>query len=501
MFTALVHNPLIIDDSASTLKGFARLQPTGNQQQLSKRSSDTTLRGDGTFNGAPIYWVANNGIIDNPRPLLVSKTHCIGDNFHDDAWQYKSCRFHNLCFDTETKEFVIFADAKESKLQSLLRKRPFMTFSTTLQGNANETTNAVALGGINKKWGRQFQRLKWFPTVRKDQPESYYMLPESIVLIPYHSMNGANPGHLIWDDFFPIYNLLEMFQLHDDDDHQQLLLLRYVLNDGQRALWATCDIREEKQKICEHIMNKFLPLLLGNEYAYKFTTTNSTDFQPNVLGRSNLVCAKTAVAGIGALTDHGLKKGHGWEEADYKVTHNAGRGGILYTFRNRMIQNIGLPLIPAAKQSPHRIVFSSQSSEIPSRKIDFEPTILAVQQAFPNDIVQGYIMSELSLQEQIKVATEASVYITVCGGGAATAMFLPRGASVIIFFTEDGGAVHNRMTHLPARLDWDLFQHMSHLRVHWMPRNTFKKGSLVDLEGLIELIRHELYIMSSAFFD
>ncbi|GKZ00216.1 hypothetical protein MPSEU_000974500 [Mayamaea pseudoterrestris] len=481
LFAFLVHHPLV---STPTFYNYLDSFQNVQQQRL---KADLHQPPDGSFNGAPMYL--------STEPL-VSKVHCVGDNFHADAWQYKSCRFHNLCFDTSTSNFVLFQDERELPLHVALHRRPFMAFSSITQRNANET-NALSLGGLNQKWAKQKERLKWFPDIKMDPPETYYRLSDAVVLVPFHSMNGANPGHLVWDDFFPIYNLLEMFQLQN----RQLLLLRHVLNDGMRALWATCDVRLEKKKECEYMMNKFLPLMLGLDSSHRLTSTNATEFLPNDTGKSHWVCARTSVAGIGSLTDHGVKKSHGWDESDYELTHNYGRGGNLFAFRNFMVQNLKLPNPVARTKSPHRIVFSSRSSDIPSRDIDFAMTINALKQAFPNDIVEGFIMKDLSLLEQIEIATQTSIYITVCGGGAVNAMFLPRGASAIIYFSEDGGVVENHLTYLPARLDWDLFQHMSHLRVHWMPRNTFKRNNSIDLQALIDLVRHELYVMDRGFFD
>jgi len=61
---------------------------------------------------------------------------------------------------------------------------------------------------------------------------------------------------------------------------------------------------------------------------------------------------------------------------------------------------------------------------------------------------------------------------------------------VILYYSEDGGAKNNRMTFKPALLDWDLFNAMSHLRVHWLPRNTVTTE--LDEQALVALIRHEL---------
>jgi hypothetical protein len=69
---------------------------------------------------------------------------------------------------------------------------------------------------------------------------------------------------------------------------------------------------------------------------------------------------------------------------------------------------------------------------------------------------------------------------------------------VIVYYSEDGGALNNRMTHKPALLDWDLFNAMSYLRVHWMPRNTMRET--MDEKALLLLIRHELDLIDSQAF-
>jgi hypothetical protein len=320
------------------------------------------------------------------------------------------------------------------------------------------------------------------------------------VLIPFHSLNGANPGHLIWDDFLPIYTLLDMFQLTD----RALLLMRYVLTNGPRGLWASCDLRETKTEMCNHMMNKFLPLMVGNDHQYNLSTTQDFDFSPRETGKSNLVCAKTGVAGIGSLTDHGVSKSHGWMEADYAITHNHGRGGMLYNFRNFMMQNLDIPIEPVPVTAAtsaglrHRIIFSQKSSDIFNRAMDFERQMQVVRDNFPTVTVESYIFKTLSLQEQIEAVSDAAIYVTLCGGGAVTGMFLPKGASVIVYYSEDGGAQDNHMTHKPALLDWDLFNAMSYLRVHWMPRNTMKHSD--DEKALILLIRHELALIDSQAF-
>jgi len=452
---------------------------------------------DGTFNGAPIYLRQSPPATDDN---LYSNVHCVGENYRPNAWQQRSCRYSLLCLDTSSHKFLTFQSPKEASLSEQLIQRQFFHSSTTLTRSPN-SSNTVSLGGINQKWGHQsIPRLEWAPAVVAPANQTVaaavqlYMLPDDVVLIPFHSLNGANPGHLVWDDFLPIYTLLRMFQLAD----RPLMLLRYVLNDGERGLWASCDLRREKTEACKHMMNKFLPLMLGAQHPYNLSTTQDFQFLPNVPGKSNLVCAKTGVAGIGSLTDHGVTKSHGWLETDYDMTHNHGRGSMLYDFRNFMLGNLGFPIQTASPTGPHKIVFSQMSSDIFNRALDFKKQIAIVKERIPSTVVEQYIFKEHSLHDQVQTAIDASIYVTLCGGGAVTAMFLPRGATVIVYYSEDGGAKDNRMTHKPALLDWDLLNSMSHLRVHWLPRNT--RDSELDLNALVLLIQHELEFIESQTF-
>ena len=114
-------------------------------------------------------------------------------------------------------------------------------------------------------------------------------------------------------------------------------------------------------------------------------------------------------------------------------THNHGRGGSLMRFRNFMMQNMGYHPsdheLPAAS-GRHKIVFSQKSSDISNRNMDFERQIQFVKDSFPSADVEAYIFKTLSLAEQLEIVHDASIYITLCGGGAVTGMFLPKGASL-----------------------------------------------------------------------
>jgi hypothetical protein len=470
------------------------------------RGSPAAAAADATFNGGPVYLTRRTS-----NAATTTRVHCVGETYQlQTAWKSRSCRFDGLfCFNVTARDFVVWQDKAATELDDLLQQRPYHHVSSNL--HRHNESNAVSLGGINQKWGKSgIPRLKWFPQINTLSESSdelvYYALPETAVLVPFHSMNGANPGHLVWDDFLPIYTLLTMFGLvsHDrNDDELDLIPLRFVLHDTDeetRGLWASCDLRPEKAEACQHMMTKFWPLIAGLDNPYQFSSTNDARLESTSSRRleSDLVCASTGLAGLGPLTDHGLYKAHGWEETDYRFVHNAGRGGALRHFRSFLLRNVGLSAAAAATapSRPLRIVFSQKSSDIFIRSMDFKEQIALVERSFPHVIVEHYIFKNMTLLEQLEVATRASIYITLCGGGAVTAMFLPPGASVIVYYAQDGGVSNGKMTHKPALLDWDLLNAMSYLRVHWISRNTRKTA--LDDTILVKLIQHELDIMTAA---
>lgn len=472
-----------------------RDQPLVSRTVPTARSETSSSASDGTFNGYPLHFRQTE------QKYVETISHCVGENYQEkDSWQKKSCEFSIFfCFDTATKDYVVFDRTENEKFYSNAEKRSYVDISQSFLKKSESKPNSMSIGGINPKWSTGISRLEWFPEIRvlkAGQSLSYYELPPNVVMIPFHSLNGANPGHLVWDDFLPIFTLLSMFQLKNKSN--ELLLMRYELKgnntENSRGLWASCDWNDEKRESCKKLFKKFLPLMLGqNPIHEEMVTTEHFDFVPSVdeNKKSTLICAKHGVAGIGALTDHGTSKLHGWGATDYELTQNHGRGGVIYEFRNFMLRNMGVP-IELNHKPPFRVIFSEKSSSRETRNFDFTKHKELLQQSFhPSYVsVESYVLSELPLAEQLEIASQASIFITSCGGGAVSSMFMPKGSSVIMYYVEDGGVVNGKRTGTPARLDWDLFNNLGYLKAHWLPAGTMHTE--YDLKALFLLIQHEL---------
>jgi hypothetical protein len=532
-----IWSPVEIDDS-----------PTTERQPLSHFTKFTNRIADGTFNGYPVFFhdttttsnappPENRDTNDiNELPYFYSSVHCVGgeripeqilatQGDDDSVWMHRSCHFHFLCLDMETREYMLFQNPNDTEhsIPLVIEQRPLVNMmmvmnnasqSYTLQNQTSTTTSSqsfgVSLGGINRKWGQKHAaRIKWFPEiVHGPPPPQFYMLPSNVVMIPFHSLAGFNPGHLLWDDFIPIYTLLHMFQLQQSDDYE-LLLIRQTLESP--ALWASCDWPKRAQD-CRNMLEKFKPLMIANQ-DYKITNQKEAELKVNTTtngrpswsssngaaAKSNLVCAKNGLAGLGPLTDHGTRKSHGWEPRDYTISQNHGRGGNFWKFRDYMMEHLGIlnqsnsPLYHEQQvpTRPYKIILSVASSETRSVDLRREAKILR-ESLDPNEVVvEEHRFASYTLKKQVEIVSDASIFVSTCGGGAVTSMFLPRGASLLLYFRPYGGMKQGTPTKTPARLDWDLFNALSYVRVHWLPADSKNN----DLEALVQLVQHELGIV------
>jgi hypothetical protein len=149
------------------------------------------------------------------------------------------------------------------------------------------------------------------------------------------------------------------------------------------------------------------------------------------------------------------------------------------------------------------VIFSENSSEKAQRNVGFRSHINAIQEAvkrhskeldLPEVKVEGLTFKHYTVEQQIQIVSKAAIFVTACGGGSVTAMFLPRGASVVIYFPEQGGVENNRWSSKPARLDWDYFNNIGYLSVHWIPTSELpRRYGSASLESFTNLVLHELH--------
>jgi hypothetical protein len=224
---------------------------------------------------------------------------------------------------------------------------------------------------------------------------------------------------------------------------------------------------------------------------------------------------------MGMLTDHGYKK-HGQLIDDYRTMHNVGKGSTFWGFRTFMLDQYSKSrtgmdwtttqrhLFQPGREFPLIITVSINSSNNPSRRHDFGKQIEAIVKSLAmadigsdQVIVRTIVLESLSLEKQLQMILESSLFISVIGGAASTATFLKRNSCLILFFDDVNDFVKGAPPppplalpagDMPNMMDWDWWNNASYLRVHWLPIKTMDEE--IDLQILATLIRNEIDIFT-----
>ena len=101
------------------------------------------------------------------------------------------------------------------------------------------------------------------------------------------------------------------------------------------------------------------------------------------------------------------------------------------------------------------------------RSRDFEQLITALKEHKDKFDVVAIRMSKLSPFEQVRISSQAAVYVSTVGGGAVTGMFVPRGASVVLFHEKD------------SLLDKDFWNQASWLRAKFYSLEEYTNTQLI----------------------
>jgi hypothetical protein len=160
-----------------------------------------------------------------------------------------------------------------------------------------------------------------------------------------------------------------------------------------------------------------------------------------------------------------------------------------------MLENLKIDSLSLPKLKPRIITVSCNSSNDPIRSLSFDKQVKILRERLGGDdsdvVINQVKFAEYSVEEQAKIAIESSVMITAVGGGAVTATFLPKGATLVLFFP----FANNHQKGTAARLDWDYFNNAAYMRTHWFPIETMNEDE--SLTALADLVAHELQIISS----
>jgi hypothetical protein len=255
-----------------------------------------------------------------------------------------------------------------------------------------------------------------------------------------------------------MYTILEMFNLHN-----QVVLLT-----------------KRRRRECKEGNGGFgFPFLLARQ---KLVTAERDLIRPKILYRMRTVCARSVLAGMAWLQDHGVNS-HGYLESDFDQPENIGRGPQLARFRDHVLRNAKLTRMDlSSAERPWNVVFSANSSKHQLRRRDFTKEMEAVKNRFGRRVhVQSLLLWNYTVVEQMKLAAHTAIFVSVVGSGTFPAYFLPKGASLLLLFPPG------------EKLDWDVWNNFGEIFTHWISLDD------MSVDVILSLIQAELDRMESGY--
>jgi hypothetical protein len=130
-------------------------------------------------------------------PPRLSSHICVGENYHEDSWKYKSCHLQNICWNGNN--FSYHVDP---------------TDTASIPGPAEIAVSISTLGVTDNP-------VRWQPEVIPLPLPENAMWAQNIDKTDLHVLateyNGSNFGHVLGDSLLPWWRLLDMFGLMEGD--------------------------------------------------------------------------------------------------------------------------------------------------------------------------------------------------------------------------------------------------------------------------------------------
>lgn len=440
------------------------------QQQFIKKEGAPPV---GSLNGYDMY------LVDGPPK---TKVHCVGDTYQESSsWIYRSCEYENLCFDLDRRDFVIYEDTLSSSL-------PHGWYSSVIR-QANSSTSGFEVNAIPRTTHQKATKKHredglFYPQMMPsdaEPPKSYYLLNVTMMPLFRHQFAFENPGHHLWQELLSFYTLIDMFDKENTDIFmvplKQEINKKYFLHGDMMARWGS-----KLMGMPDFL--KYNPYWEDGEMSIEIGGHNvsTNELTPRV------ICAQSAMVGLGQFSMHETHRQNGTHERRSKldlpltreiIPYYHGKGGFFRKFRQFMMRNIGVEDYPGGlKSRSYSTIFISQnSSRHRTRTTSFEMQLDYLRVAFPDRDqvrVESGTLSKMSLESQVQKMTETSIFLSIVGGGTASAIFLPKGSHLILFYET-------------WFLDFDYWSNIPDIHVHWIPIEHLETPT--HLPTLVNLIK------------
>lgn len=422
------------------------------------------------------------------KPPPYSSFQCVqADQTGFPDFMARTCKYHNIYYKPSEQSFHYYT-------------RPY---EISEYHNATYLAEAMTVADGFLRWDKlSFDGLEnvsttgtrftydWKPTIETHFSSVNYstiVSPSNPVFTLYLPSYSFNLGHLVFDDLLSIFSMLHFFGYALDTDSQPIPFFverpneELGINFGSRdPFWRCHPDHAARWSKCVQLWSRVYPSLLGvtpdpktgdimrtgnwmrgsaaiGEYDIK--TSSTLDIQKlndsNSLQFGDYVLLPTVVYGPGRLANWACKGecsiGRGlwlWEFRRYLIGNVLGQYSALHEPRNQGLITFSLP------------VGTTHADKV----THFEDVVEEARKVFGSQRVKVVDMATLTMKEQVELVRVSAVYITNHGGGSASAVFLPRGATLIIYH-----GIGRKGE--PKMLDRHFWNSLGYARVLWVPPN------------------------------
>jgi hypothetical protein len=304
----------------------------------------------------------------------------------------RSCEYEFLCYDVNKNQFVLFPSVNHYKVLSMIHSSFYL--STISKPIAVSTTSAST------------QDIKFIRPIyaKFKKKNKHYIIHDDIkdiVWIPL--IISESFKSVLWDIYFPIFSLLEMFYITSKS------FQIFLLNDSNATHKRIYDFSEKMQLPRPNIISVLPNATFGNFNANEY------------------LCFPHVVMGI---------SGHGYSQIprprDPATEHqlppeHMHRGDTIHKFRNYLIQQMN---ISAQILTPIDVVYSTQAS------------CVGILDNYTNVLMEE-LKQSMTLREKVTMILQTKILLLTSEEDKTVALFLPPKSHLIILG-------------LP-QLDWDFW--------------------------------------------
>ena len=358
---------------------------------------------------------------------VYSDVMCMGDQNELNRWEYRTCLYSNVCYDSTEHNLLFYAPADEPthivlEDNGTITSFPenFATYGRSLgwsvTPDAKRKMNQVPISTIYQAMPPEYVKLN-------SKSAHHTVLTEAIV--------AENYGHWMTDNIITAFHMAFNFGLNGND--MQLL---YV---------GRCDVKYSKSpeelSRCERL-SKELSSLISK---YPVITSRQGDklFTNSRTGVSSrkIACFQKLVMGYNYFLNP-------------ERSPQYASGAMFRDFRKTAVSSMGLNVNPPQK---HLVtVFVKNGRRRWMNTPDVEQYL---EKSFPSTIFRLADPSKLSLREQVELVAQTTVLVTPCGGVSYSAFFLAPGSSLLLV------DYYNVLDKVPAKMESKTWTHVSKVLV------------------------------------